>query len=77
MNYKSNEVNLLRRTKGFHVYRAAKNRARIIAREPGAQPKSRHVRWRTWLQMEKVSDSEFDGTCVMDLGIGVFLKPST
>ena len=72
MNAKPNEANLLRRTKGFSAFRAAHGKVRIIPREPRTLPRSRCISQRTWSRMENISDSEFDETCIMDLGIGVF-----
>jgi len=66
---------LLRETKNFWATKTARG-VRITVKERGATPRSRVVRQETFDQMASMSDSEFDGTCVIDLGIGVFARAS-
>ena len=61
----------LRETKSFIATRSARG-VRIAVKGPRAFPKSRVVKAGTFDKMRGMSDLEFDGTCVMDLGIGVF-----
>ena len=64
---------MLRQTKWFKVTKA-KRGVRITAKERGAAPRSRVISSKTWKQLDAMSDSSFDGTCVLDLGIGVFSR---
>lgn len=76
MNTKPKASDLLRRTPGFSAYRAANSRVRIICREPRVESQSRTVRADTWEQLKGESDATFDASCVMELGIGVFKRPT-
>lgn len=64
-------MNPLRETPNF-VATAAKRGVRIAAKEKGATPKSLVVSRRLWLQLERMSDSEFDGSVVLEIGVGAF-----
>ena len=50
---------------------------RITAKDKRACPKSRVIRQSTWAQLETMSDSEFDGSIVLELGIGCFQRRAT
>lgn len=67
------EVNLLRRTNGYTATRT-KQGVRIIARERDVTPPSRVVSMATWNALERMDDRSFDGSCVLELGIGAFRK---
>ena len=62
---------MLRQTKWFRATKA-KRGVRITAKERNVTPRSRVVSAKTWGQLKAMSDSAFDGSCVLDLGIGVF-----
>jgi len=61
----------LRETANFIAAHSARG-VRITAKDRGASPRSRVIRTETFEAMQSMSDDSFDGTCVMDLGIGVF-----
>lgn len=63
----------LRETENFVAVRSARG-VRISVKGPGAYPRSRVVRVGTFEAMRGMSDSSFDGTAVLDLGIGVFAQ---
>ena len=63
----------LRETENFVAERSARG-VRITASRCGAHPKSRVVSERTFEAMRGMSDQSFDGTAVLDLGIGVFSR---
>jgi hypothetical protein len=64
---------MLRQTKWFTATKS-KRGVRVTAKERGATPHSRVISSKVWDQLKTMSDSSFDGTCVLDLGIGVFSR---
>ena len=64
---------LIRETPGHTAVKCASG-VRIMARASGVELKSRVVSMKTWKILESMSDKEFDGSCVLELGIGVFQK---
>lgn len=48
---------------------------RITIKRPSHYPKSLVVSSKIWSQLERMSDAEFDGSCVLELGIGAFDRP--
>lgn len=66
-------VEKLRETENFVAERSPRG-VRISVRVAGAYPRSRVVRAATFEAMRTMSDSSFDGTAVLELGIGVFSR---
>lgn len=64
---------ILRETDWFIAERSNKG-VLISAKDRNARPRSRVVTLATWEQLEQMGDKEFDGSVVLDLGIGVFQK---
>jgi len=63
----------LRETENFVAEESARG-VRITVKGRRAHPKSRVVKAETFDRMRGMSDSSFDGTCVIDLGVGVFSR---
>lgn len=63
----------LRHTPGY-VATVAKRGVKITAKEKGAFPHSRVVPPSTWEQLTRMDDASFDGSCVLELGIGCFKR---
>ena len=61
----------LRETPGFTAVASARG-VRIIAKECGATPRSRVVNHSIWQQLAGMCDQSFDGSVVLELGVGVF-----
>jgi hypothetical protein len=66
-----NQGRPLRETPNFVAY-AMGNSVRITAKGACVTPRSRMVSLRTWEQLARMTDADFDGSCVLDLGIGTF-----
>ena len=64
---------VLRETSNFVATKAVRG-VRITAKERNVTPRARVVRLATWDLLKSVSNDEFDGSCVMDLGIGCFKR---
>ena len=64
---------LLRETPYF-VARPAPGGVRITAKDRRVMPRSRVISQGTWEQLARMRDKEFDGSCILDLGIGVFQR---
>ena len=67
------QENILRETKWFKAVES-KRGVRITAKEKGALPKTAVVPLRLWKQLVNLHDSEFDGSVVLEIGIGTFCK---
>ncbi len=63
----------LRETANFVATKSARG-VRIEVKVTGAHPKSRVVRPETFETMRGMSDASFDGTAVLELGIGAFSR---
>lgn len=61
----------LRETDNY-IVTEAKRGVRVTAKAKGVTPKSRVVGFGAWDYLKTASDSEFDGSCVLELGIGTF-----
>ena len=61
----------LRETPGFTATASARG-VRITAKECGATPRSRVVSHSIWNQLAGMCDGSFDGSVVLELGVGVF-----
>jgi hypothetical protein len=68
-----NHGRILRETPNV-VARAVGSGVRITAKNDRITPRSVTVSLRTWEQLARMSDAEFDGSCVLDLGIGTFQR---
>ena len=66
-----NSGRILRETPNF-VASVAANGVRITTKDERVTPRSRTVASQTWEQLAPMSDADFDGSCVLDLGLGVF-----
>lgn len=64
----------LRETANYVATIAPKGRVRITAKDRKATPRSRVISASLWRQLEPMSDSEFDGSIVLELGIGTFAR---
>lgn len=65
---------ILRETKNFTVFQG-KRGVRIVCKDQSVTPRSHTIRQSKWDDYYRgISDQEFDDSCVMDLGIGVFEK---
>jgi hypothetical protein len=64
---------LLRETPNFVAY-SAPGGVRITAKDRRVMPRSRVISQGTWEQLARMRDKEFDGSCILDLGIGVFQR---
>lgn len=62
----------MRETPGFVAEKSARG-VRITAKE-SSRARSRVVSQRVWEQLSVMSDSSFDGSCVLELGIGTFKR---
>ncbi len=47
---------------------------RITAKEKNVQRQSRVVSERTWEALSTMNDASFDGSCVLELGIGTYIR---
>jgi hypothetical protein len=65
----------LRETPGYVVTRAAKG-VRITAKEKDVDDRTKVVSFDTWDALKGMSDQSFDGSCLMELGIGAFRRQS-
>lgn len=65
----------LRTTSSYIATRTASG-VRITARSTRVLPRTRVVSEAVWLQLAAMSDASFDGSCVLELGIGTFARPS-
>lgn len=65
-------VRVIRETEHFHVYRNRRG-IRIVAKDKGVEPRSRVIPVNEWL-LNQTSDFEFDGTVVLEIGVGTFRK---
>lgn len=63
----------LRETQGFQATPSARG-VRITAKERGVVTQSRVVSHETWRTLASMNDSSFDGTCVLELGIGTWKR---
>jgi len=66
-------MTLTRETPGYACYET-KRGVRIIAKDTYAVPGSGVVSYLEWQKLKTLSDSEFDGTVCLELGIGTFSK---
>lgn len=64
---------VLRETEWF-VATPAKKGVRITAKSPTVTPRSRVVSMATWERLERMSDDSFNGSVIMDLGVGAFSR---
>jgi hypothetical protein len=64
---------MLRQTPGFEAWAipGTGGSVRIVSRRPGL-PRSRRVSSGVWRELSGYGDGEFDGACVLELGIGVW-----
>ena len=46
----------------------------IRAKDKNSLAQQRTVKESTWNQLQRYSDSEFDGACVLELGIGAIVR---
>ena len=66
-------MTLLRETRNYRAH-AAKRGVRITAKERGVDRQSRVVSPATWLALTQMDDASFDGSCVLELGIGTWRR---
>ena len=64
-------ITILRETQGYRATQSARG-VRITAKAVRVYPKSRVVSLRVWKQLAGMSDQSFDGSVVLELGIGAF-----
>ena len=69
-----NQDRVLRETPNF-VACATANGVRITTKDHSVTPRSRTIALQMWKRLSPMSDAEFDGSCVLDLGIGIFEAP--
>jgi hypothetical protein len=67
------ETETLRETDSFKLIRAG-GKYRVQAKPSNVTPRSRMIRADTAEELLRYSDESFDGSCVWDLGVGVFEK---
>lgn len=63
----------LRETAAFRATKA-KTGILITAKEPNVTPRQRTISEATWHILRGLTDSEFNGSICMELGIGVFRR---
>ena len=68
----STVLHLIRETDNFSVYRV-KRGIRIVAKDKNSVPRSRVIPVNHWL-LNQTSDFEFDGSVVLEIGVGTFRK---
>lgn len=68
----SNETVVLRSTDKYELLRGYCYMVRYRGND--AEPKLRTIPVKTAIQLEGMSDSEFNGSCVLELGVGAFCK---
>lgn len=64
---------IIRETANYSATHSAQG-VRITTKEKRAYPKSQVVSLRTWKQLAGMSDQSFDGSVVLELGIGAFSR---
>lgn len=64
---------MIRETPNYTVEKSARG-YRITAKDAKSTPRSRVVSERLWNQLKGMSDSEFDGSVVLEIGIGTFTR---
>lgn len=65
---------LLRQTESFRATETPGGRVKIVCLDKKASPRQRTISGETWAEMARYNTASFDGTCVLDLGIGAFQK---
>jgi len=63
---------MLRETKNYTATKTARG-VRITAKEPSSK-RTMVVSLAIWKQLAPMNDPEFDGSCCLELGIGLFRK---
>ncbi|MGH7953254.1 MAG: hypothetical protein ACREFE_15240 [Limisphaerales bacterium] len=66
-------LRVIRETEHFRAYRT-KNGVRIVAKDKDVEPRSKVIPVNDWL-LNQTNDFEFDGTIVLEIGVGTFQKP--
>jgi hypothetical protein len=66
---------ILRETKNFVAYKLP-NGVRIAAKNVAVSPRGTTIKPSTWDILSTMSDSEFDGSVVLELGVGSFRRGS-
>jgi hypothetical protein len=64
---------ILRETANYRAEKSAKG-VRIIVKRNGHYPKFRVVKDCTFEALKTMNDASFDGSCVLELGIGTFAR---
>jgi len=67
-------VQICRETANFIAFTQKSGSFTVKAKARHVQPRSRVVSMATWQILEALSDAEFDGSCVLELGIGTWQK---
>ncbi len=63
----------LRETTNYIAEQSARG-VRLTAKDKRAYPKTRVIARNTWEQLKRMSNTEFDGSIVFELGVGCFQK---
>lgn len=65
---------ILRETEHYIAHQTPKGAVRIVAKDHQATPSSRIIGPCHWQQLKQMTDSEFNGTVVLELGVGTWRK---
>lgn len=66
-------MEILRETPNYIATKSARG-VRITTKDKMAEPQSRVVNMALWNQLNHMDDACFDGSCVLEVGIGTFQK---
>jgi len=64
---------LLRETSQYRASQT-KRGVRLVAKDKNSTPRRLVVSEKTWQELRSYSDREFDGACVLELGVGTWRR---